>query len=109
MYVFAAVALLGLAVAKFVDLVFGYVNVRRPVRPFLAFLAGIGIAWAADLSMFTGFGIDLRALWMGPVATGLVIGGLASAWHELLDVLASYARRVNDQATEIETRIPRAA
>ena len=109
MYVFATVALLGLAVAKFVDVAGGYVNVRRPIRPFLAFLAGIGIAWAADLSMFAGFGIDLRALWMGPVATGMVIGGLASAWHELLGVLASYARRVNDQATEIETRIPRAA
>ena len=109
MYVFATMALLGLAVAKFVDLVGGTVNVRRPVRPFLAFLAGIGIAWAADLSMFAGFGIALRTPWMGEVATGLVIGGLACAWHEVLKVLASYARRVNDQATEIETGIPRAA
>jgi hypothetical protein len=109
MYVFATMALLGLAVAKFVDLVGGTVNVRRPVRPFLAFLTGIGIAWAADFSMFAGFGIGLRTLWIGPVATGLVIGGLACAWHEVLEVLASYARRGNDQATEIETGIPRAA
>jgi hypothetical protein len=109
MYVFATMVLLGLAVAKFVDLVGGTVNVRRPVRPFLAFLAGIGIAWAADLSMFAGFGIGLRTLWMGTVATGLVIGGLACAWHEVLDVLTSYARQANDRATEIETGIPRAA
>ncbi|MGH2577363.1 MAG: hypothetical protein ACRDG9_06390 [Actinomycetota bacterium] len=109
MYVFATIALLGLAVAKFVDLVGGTVNVRPPIRPFLAFLAGIGIAWAADLSMFAGFGIGLRTPWMGAVATGLVIGGLACAWHEVLKALASHAGRVNDQATESETGIPRAA
>jgi hypothetical protein len=109
MYVFATIALLGLAVAKFVDLVGGSVSVRRPVRPFLAFLAGIGIAWAADLSMFAGFGIDLRTPWMGAVVTGLVIGGLACAWHEVLKALATHAGRVNDQATESESGIPRAA
>jgi hypothetical protein len=109
MYVFATIALLGLAVTKFVDLVDGTVNVRRPVRPFLAFLAGIGIAWAADLSMFAGFGIGLRTPWMGAVATGLVIGGLACAWHEVLEALASRAGRVNDQAPGNETGIPRAA
>jgi MFS-type transporter involved in bile tolerance (Atg22 family) len=109
MYVFATIALLGLAVATFVDLVGGTVNVRRPVRPFLAFLAGIGIAWAADLSMFAGFGIALRTPWMGAVATGLVIGGLACAWHELLGALASHSDRLNDQATGNETEIPRAA
>ena len=109
MYVFATIALLGLAVATFVDLVGGTVNVRRPVRPFLAFLAGIGIAWAADLSMFAGFGIGLRTPWMGTVATGLVIGGLACAWHEVLRALASHSVRLNDEVTGNETEIPRAA
>jgi uncharacterized membrane protein (DUF441 family) len=109
MYVFATIALLGLAVATFVDLVDGTVNVRRPVRPFVAFLAGIGIAWAADLSMFAGFGIGLRTQWMGTVATGLVIGGLACAWHEVLEALASHTGRSNDRATGSETGIPRAA
>jgi hypothetical protein len=109
MYVFATIALLGLAVATFVDLVDDIVNVQRSIRPFLAFLAGIGIAWAADLSMFAGFGIGLRTQWMGVVATGLVIGGLACAWHEVLEALASHADRVKDRAPESETGIPRAA
>ncbi len=109
MYVFAAVVLLGLLVAKFVDLVCGIVELPRPIRLLLAFLAGMGIAWAADYSMFAAWNIELRALWMGPVGTGLVIGGLAALWHELLDVSSSVARRVHDEATEIETRMPRAA
>jgi hypothetical protein len=109
MYVFATIALLGLVVATFVDLVGGTVRVRQPVRPLLAFLAGIGIAWAADLSMFAGFGVDLRTPWMGAVITGLVIGGLACAWHEVLKALGTHAGRVNDQATESESGIPRAA
>jgi uncharacterized membrane protein (DUF441 family) len=109
MYVFATIALLGLAVATLVDLVGGTVRVRQPLRPFLTFLAGIGIAWAADLSMFAGFGIDLRTPWMGAVITGLVIGGLACAWHVVLKALATHAGRVNDQATVNESGIPRAA
>jgi len=109
MYVFATVALLGLAAAKLVDLVRGSREVPRTFRLLLAFLAGVGITWITDYSMFAGWDVDFRALWMGSVATGLVIGGIASVWHEVLDVLSSYARRVHDQATEIERRIPRAA
>jgi hypothetical protein len=109
MYVFTSVVLLGLVVAKFVDLVHSFVEFPRPIRLLLAFLAGMGITWAADYSMFAGWNIGLRALWMGPVATGLVIGGLAALWHEVLDVTSSFARRVHDEATEIETRMPRAA
>lgn len=109
MYVFAGVVLLGLLVAKFVDLIRGFVEVPRPIRLLLAFLAGMGITWAADYSMFEAWSMELRVLWMGPVGTGLVVGGLAALWHEVLDVASSFARRVHDEATEIETRMPRAA
>ena len=109
MYTFAIVILLGLLVAKFVDLVRGFVEFPRPIRLLLAFLAGLGLTWAAVYSMFQAWNIELRELWMGPVATGLVIGGIAALWHEVLDMAASQARRVQDEATEIESRIPRAA
>ena len=46
---------------------------------------------------------------MGTVGTGLAVAGIAAVWHEILDVLSSYSRRSYDQATEIESRIPRAA
>ncbi len=109
MYVFATVILLGLAVAKLVDLARGFYDFPRAARLLVAFLIGLGLTWATDYSMFANWGIGFRSPWMGPVATGLVIGGLATFWHEVLDMLASTARRVHDQATEIETRIPRAA
>ncbi len=108
-YVLATVVLLGLVVAKLVDLAHGFYAFSRTARLLLAFLAGIGIAWATDYSIFASWGIGFRSGWMSPVGTGLTIGGLSTVWHELLDMLSSYARRVHDQATEIETRIPRAA
>ncbi len=55
--------------------------------------------------MFGGWGIQFRSLWMGPVATGLVIGGLASLWHEGIGFITSYARRAYDESAEIERRI----
>lgn len=109
MYVFAAVVLLALAVAKLVDLIVHFGKVPTGFRLTLALLAGLGLTWLTDYSIFAGWEIAFREAWMGPVVTGLVIGGTATVWHEILGVISSYGRRVQDQATEIETRIPRAA
>ena len=109
MYEFATVVLLGLIVAKLVDLVRHFAGVTPATRLALAVLAGLGLAWAMDYSMFAGWSVSFREPWMGTLATGLAIGGLAAFWHEVLDAFSSYARRSHDQATEIETRIPRAA
>jgi hypothetical protein len=108
-YEFATVALLGLAVCKVVDLAGHTRGISRRTRALLAVLTGIGLTWATDYSVFSGWGIQFRSGWMGPVATGLAVAGLAAVWHELLDVMGGYARRAQDQAAEIETHIPRAA
>lgn len=109
MYTFAILLLLGLAIAKVVDIV-GHMGKLHPAIPLvLALLAGVGVAWAADYSMFATWDITLRQAWMGPVGTGLVIGGLAAAWHEVLHVFSSLAKRTDDQASEIERRYPKAA
>jgi hypothetical protein len=109
MYEFATIALLGLAVCKLVDLA-GHVGTpSRATKVTLAVLIGLGLAWLTDYNVFAGWGQGFRRLWMGTVGTGLVIAGLSAVWHEILDVLSSYARRSNDEATEIESRIPHAA
>jgi len=73
----------------------------------LAILAGLGIAWATDYSAFAGWGIRFRELWMGPVATGLVIGALAVTWSELLAALGPYVAR--RKAAADERQVSRAA
>ena len=109
MYEFATVMLLGLAVAKLVHLV-GYFGLgSRAARSTFAVVAGLALTWALDYSVFAGWGISFREAWMGPVATGLVIAGLAALWHEILSLAGSYSRRATDQATEIEAHFPRAA
>ena len=109
MYVFAGVVLLALAVSKLVDLVMGFAALSRLSKTLVAMLIGIVTAWATDYSVFGGFGIALRDRWLEIAGTGFVLAGLAGLWHEVLDLVASYTRRVHDEATEIETRIPRAA
>ena len=108
MYEFGAVALLGLAVATVVSLIGHLRSVSRTAAMSLALLAGLGISWATDYSAFAGWGIDFRALWMGPVATGLVIGALAIAWSEILAAFTAYAAR-RGQVTPADTTVSRVA
>jgi hypothetical protein len=102
---FATVALLGLAVYAVVNVIRQLGETSRALRIFLDLVLGLVVAWATDYSMFAGWGVTFRSLWMGPVATGLVIGGLASLWTEVVGFITSYARRSYDEATEIESRI----
>lgn len=91
MYPLVAALLVSLAVAKLVDLVDYAVTIPRAVRLPLAFALGIGIAWSANWSMFYDWMIGFRYTWMNPIATGLVLGGLAALWHNMLSFVSSHA------------------
>ena len=105
MYQFATVALLGLAVYASVNLIRQLGETSRGLRIFLDLGLGLVVGWVTDYSMFAGWGVTFRSLWMGPVATGLVIGAVAAVWTEIVGLITSYARRSYDEATEIESRI----
>ena len=105
MHEFATAVLLGLAVYTVATLIRQFGEVSRGLRIFLNLGIGLLLTWVTDFSMFGGWGIQFRSLWMGPVATGLVIGGVAVLWHEMVGLITSYARRSYDEATEIERRI----
>jgi len=109
MYEFATIALLGLAVCKLVDLVGHLGSLSRAAKITLAVLMGVGLTWLVDYNVYAGWSQVFRKAWMGTVGTGLTIAGISAVWHEILDVLSSYARRSYDQANEIESRTPRAA
>ncbi len=109
MYVFATVVLLGLAIAKVVDLFTESSDLSKGVRTLLTIVLGIVAAFVADYSPFAAWGVALRAEWVHVVMTGLTLAGLATLWHEFLGLIGSYARRSADEATEIESRMHRAA
>ena len=109
MYQFATVALLGLIVAHLVELIGRVRPISLTARTMLAILMGLGIAWATDYSVFAGWGIQFRELWMGPVATGLVIAGLAAVWNQVLGFLGAYAGARTPRSTEPETHVTRVA
>jgi hypothetical protein len=106
MYEFATVALLGLAVAKIVDLTGAFYSASRAAKIVLAFLLGALATWVTDYSIFGAWGIQFRELWMGTVGTGLVIGGVAAVWHEILRVMSAYAERYRSRTPEVEPRTP---
>jgi hypothetical protein len=107
MYEFATVTLIGLAVATLVDLGGRVRDLTGAASLGMTLVLGLGIAWATDYSAFAGWGIQFREAWMGPVATGLAIAGMASVWRVLLDYLG-VPRRVGHDA-EPDARVPRAA
>jgi hypothetical protein len=108
-YEFATVALLGLFVAQFVDLIGRVRPVSLTARAVFAILMGLGITWATDYSAFAGWGIQFRELWMGPVATGLVIAGLAAAWNQVLGYLGAYAASRTSRTTQPDDHVTRVA
>lgn len=109
MYVFATVVLLGLAICKVVDLITQSTELSRGVRTLLTMVLGLVTAFVADYSPFAQWGIPFRAEWVHLTMTGLALAGTAALWHEVLEFIGSYARRSNDEATEIESRMRRVA
>jgi hypothetical protein len=109
-YEFATVILLGLAVFAVVSLLRHIAGASRAFGTFVDLAFGLALSWITDYSAFAGWGVRFRSLWMGPVLTGLVIGGIAVVWREVLGLVTSIAApRSGDEPTEIESRIPSAA
>jgi hypothetical protein len=76
---YAFVVFLGLALA--LTVVLQVLDELLPIKAPAALtrtvgvLLAAGMAWGLDYSVFTAFGQELRAEWMHPVATGLVLVG----------------------------------
>lgn len=66
----------------------------------------IGVAWALDYSMFAAFGQELRAAWMHPVATGLVLVAFGEFTRSVVNAIA---HRAGEPPVEVAPTYPRAA
>ena len=80
----------------------GYRRMREG-RALLAGAWGVGLAWLANLNMWTGWGIShLRYGWVGVTLTGVALGGAALLLHALLGFFVGLYRKFDDQAEQIE-------
>ena len=92
---YAFVVLLGLALA--LTVVLQVLDELLPVKAPAALtrtagvVIAVGLAWALDYSVFAAFGQDLRAAWMHPVATGLVLVGGGELVRSLVGAVAHRA------------------
>lgn len=91
---FAATALAG-----WLGRLFGFL---RPHLFLLVLGFGVGAAWLADLDLWEAWGIAVRRDWIGVTLTGLMIGGMASVAHALLEPLAAMGRKTMDEAEVLE-------
>lgn len=107
MHHFAIVALLGLAVYKTAEFLFGLAGVNDGRVRLLGTLAlGIIATEILDYSVFAGWGIGVRNTWMGPVFTGLMVGGMSYVWPAVVSLVSSYT---HSGSGDIDQRTPRAA
>jgi mannose/fructose/N-acetylgalactosamine-specific phosphotransferase system component IIC len=97
-FLFAAFGVVGLT------LIGGRAYRRIPeVRPVVAVGLGVGMAWLANLNMWTSWHIgNLRYDWVGITVTGLAIGGAAVALYSIVGSVSSLHRKLDDEAEQIE-------
>ena len=81
MYAFVVFVGLALALAVVAEVLGEVLPVKFPKALTTTLSVGVAIlvAWALDWSVFRAFGQPLRAEWMNPVATGVVLVGMGEA------------------------------
>ncbi len=75
----------------------------RELRPLLAGAWGVGLAWLANLNMWSGWSVgNLRYGWVGVTLTGVALGGAALLLYALYAFFVGLFRKFDDQAEQIE-------
>jgi hypothetical protein len=102
MYVFAVAALLGLGVMAVAMIAERYLMIVQELWAIVVVALGVGAAWLADFNIFSLWGIGVRYEWVAIGLTGLVLAGIAYAWHVVLGLFTGLIRKYNDEAAIIE-------
>jgi hypothetical protein len=80
----------------------GYRRLREG-RAFVAAAWGVGLAWLANINLWTGWNIaHLRYPWVGVTLTGLAIGGTALLSSAVLGFFVGLYRKFDDEADQLE-------
>lgn len=110
MYAFLILVALALGLSVVLHALDELVPVRAPeaLGRTIAVALGAGFAWLLGYSVFTAFGQDLRAEWLHPLATGLV---LVAVGEFARSVVGAIAHRGGEPPVDVEpaSRAVRAA
>jgi predicted lysophospholipase L1 biosynthesis ABC-type transport system permease subunit len=102
MYAFAMMALLGLAVLAVAAVADRYLSIAAEVRAFVLAALGVGAAWLVNLDLFGVLAVATRGSAIGVTVTGLMIGGAAYFWQEILGFFAGLTRKLGGEAATLE-------
>ena len=104
MNMYAFLVLVGLALGLYVvaQVLDEIVPFRTPaaLTRTITVAIGAGLAWMLGYSAFAAFGQDLRAEWMHPVMTGLVLVAIGEFTRSLI---AAVAHRAGESPVETST------
>jgi len=101
-HVFAIVLLLALGVMLIGRWVDEFVPRLRRFTTFTMVALGVLTAWFADFDVWEQWAVPVREHWIGIVLTGVLLGGLAHAWHVVLGIVSGMTRKTNDEAEALE-------
>jgi hypothetical protein len=102
METFAVMAFFGLGLSVLVMLAHRYATVTREGWALVTIAFAIGLAWLADLNMFSLWDVPVREPWIGVTLTGLALAGAAYFWTEILGFFRGLERKYNDEAAVLE-------
>lgn len=102
MFAFAIMALLGLAVLAVTAVAARYLSILAQFRALVLVALGVGAAWLIDLDVFNLLIIATRDSAIGVTMTGLMIGGAAYFWQEILGFFTGLTRKLGDEAATLE-------
>jgi hypothetical protein len=89
MYAFVVFAGLALALAVVGEVLNEILPVKTPKALTTSVSVGVAVlvSWALNYSVFRAFGQPLRADWMNPVATGVVLVGMGELMRQVVSNL----------------------
>lgn len=102
MYTFGMVALLGLAVLAVGMIGHRYLRLLPGALEFTLVALGVGAAWLINLNVFSAWSIPVRNSEIAVTVTGILLGGAAYFWREILGLFTGLYRKFTDQARTIE-------
>jgi hypothetical protein len=105
MYAFLVLAGLALGLSVLLHVIDELIPFRAPaaLTRTIAVVVGAGLAWLLGYSAFSAFGQELRAPWMHPVMTGLV---LVAAGEFVRSIVNAITHRSGEASSKSDTSSP---